>query len=182
MHSVERAPRPRLEQGTYGRVVSVSQVVDSVKKQLSVREVMPPIWGDPAFRHLPAVGGLDILITGGPAIDSYFLRATHRSISLYAGLRSSTRPVLLCEAGGYALQSRWSSIIRSRARLASSNPARAEATPHGVGPVKRVQILQQDGQRAAPATNPPTTGSTGSSSSTRPRGSSLEDPPAPISR
>ena len=30
---------------------------------------------DPAFAHMPAIGGLAILLTGGPATDGYFLRS-----------------------------------------------------------------------------------------------------------
>merc|ERR1719198_1890220 len=54
----------------------VSQVVSEVEAQLGHRGVMPIYVGeDPAFRHISAIGGLDILLTGGPATDSYFLRS-----------------------------------------------------------------------------------------------------------
>ena len=54
----------------------VSQVVEDVAGQLGHRGIMPIYLGeDPAFRHLSAIDGLDIMITGGPAIDSYFLRS-----------------------------------------------------------------------------------------------------------
>jgi len=54
----------------------VSQVVEAVEAQLGHRGVMPIYLGeDPAFRHISAIGGLDILLTGGPATDSYFLRS-----------------------------------------------------------------------------------------------------------
>ena len=54
----------------------VTQVVEAVESQLGHRGVMPIYVGeDPAFRHISAIGGLDILLTGGPATDSYFLRS-----------------------------------------------------------------------------------------------------------
>ena len=160
----------------------VSQVVDSVKKQLSVREVMPIYLGeDPAFRHLPAVGGLDILITGGPAIDSYFLRATSQVDQLLRWFAEQHAAGVTVRGGRLRPPK---SMVQHHSQPGASSllqSGKGGGQAARSGPVKRVQILQQDGQRAAPATNPPTTGSTGSSSSTRPRGSSLEDPPAPIS-
>jgi len=54
----------------------VGQVVAEVEAQLGHRGVMPIYLGeDAAFRHISAFGGLDILLTGGPATDSYFLRS-----------------------------------------------------------------------------------------------------------
>ena len=72
----------------------VSQTVESVENKLGFRGVMPIYLGeDPAFRHIAAVGGLDILITGGPAIDSFFLRSAMQVDELLRnGLLRDVRP------------------------------------------------------------------------------------------
>ena len=54
----------------------VAQVVERVELALPHKGVMPIYIGEDAtFRHISAIGGLDILVTGGPATDSYFLRS-----------------------------------------------------------------------------------------------------------
>lgn len=54
-----------------------SVVCDDVVSQLGVHGAKPIYIGEEvAFSHISAIGGLDILVTGGPGADSFFLRST----------------------------------------------------------------------------------------------------------
>lgn len=53
-----------------------STVRDDVMQHLGIRSALPIYIGeDSAFRHLSQIDGVDILVTGGPGADSFFLRS-----------------------------------------------------------------------------------------------------------
>ena len=119
--------------------------------KLAFKGVMPVYLGeDPAFRHLAAIGGLDILITGGPAIDSYFLRSAMQVDELLRWFAEQHAAGVTVRGGrlrapkqpgqpGAGMQSGKGQSDFDRARRPSG---------HGGGTVKRVQILQQDHMRS----------------------------------
>jgi len=116
----------------------VAQVVEGVEQRLGSRGVMPIYIGeDAAFRHLPAVGGLDILITGGPAINSFFLRSSDQVDELLRWFAEQHAAGVTVRGG------------RLRPPKQQSQPTGLHAgagkpgQSSGAAAVKRVQILQQ---------------------------------------
>lgn len=117
----------------------VSQVVELVENKLGHCGVIPVYLGeDAAFRHLPAIGGLDILITGGPAIDSYFLRSAMQVDDLLRWLADQHMAGVTVRGG------RLRPPKQPPAGPAAGKTGKPGAGGKGGPTVKRVQIMQQE--------------------------------------
>jgi len=145
----------------------VSQVVADVSKQLGHRGIMPIYLGeDPAFRHISAIDGLDILLTGGPAIDSYYLRSPMQVEQLLRWF-AEQHAAGVTVRGGKLRPSRAPSQQQHKGQHKGpyQKPPGSVAADGRERSTKRVQILQQDAPGAPAHARTPGEGGGGRESS-----------------
>ena len=119
-----------------------SQLVSAVEERLGVRGVVPIYLGeDPAFRHLSAMGGLDILITGGPAIEGFYLRSPMQVDELLRWLAEQHAAGVTVRGGRLRPPKQGAGTHGGAGTLKSGASGHQGAGPHGAGKSsKRVQI------------------------------------------